>query len=89
MSQPNRILIKKASKQFVFVEGEYVIIRKASCVSQCPCHSPEKKRGGYSDIQELLSGKRSVIIVFVILDTSVKKKPNMFANSVLWSRKFH
>lgn len=72
MSQANGILIKKASKQFVFVEAEYVIIGKASCVSHCPCQSPEK-RGGYSDIQDQLSGKGSPMIYFVILTTSLKK----------------
>lgn len=43
-------------------------------MSHNPCHSPEKKRGGYNDIQEQLSGKGSpTIFFFVILTTSVKK----------------
>lgn len=87
MSQANGILIKKASKQFVFVEAEYVIIRKAICVSHCPCRSPEK-RSGYSDIQDQLSGKGSPKIYFITLITSLKKQNMIFANSGIWSRIF-
>jgi len=86
VSQANGIFIKKASKRVVFVEGEYAVTRKASCVSHCPC--PEKKRQEYSDIQKQLSGKVSPIIFFVILTISVKKPNMVFANSVLWSRIF-
>lgn len=44
------------------------------CITTCLCHSPKKKRGRYTDMQNQLLGKDSSTIYFVILITSVKKQ---------------
>lgn len=50
--------------------------------------SPEKKRGGYSDIQEELSGKGSPIIFFVKLTTSGKKKQTRYLKTVSFGAEY-